>query len=322
MEAKLIAQGFTMQNAGFSENETSAFQGLDAAYTYCDWVTREHSKSFYLSTRFLPADIRCAIRAFYAFCRVTDDMVDVPQHGLGSSAAMNHLAEWRLAARLPAAAQCHPVLSAWADTRDRYNVPQEYVEDLIDGCEMDLRISRYETFDELRAYCYRVASTVGLISMHIIGVTGDSPTLLQQAKAAAITLGIALQLTNILRDVGEDMVRGRIYLPLADMRRFRYTEDDLCAGKIDERFRALMQFQIDRTQQLYEHGWSGIAYLKQEGRLAVGAAISLYRDILDCIVRNNFDVFNRRAHLGSLAKLSRVPLIYLRVRKLDEVCLE
>jgi phytoene synthase len=283
---------------------------LDEAYTFCADVTREHSKSFYFSTRFLPPEKRRAIRAFYAFCRATDDMVDCPAE---SSAGVYNLAQWRQASRLPGPAQRNAILSAWADTRDRYGVPQQYIEELIDGCEMDLRVNRYETFDDLCRYCYLVASTVGLVSMHIIGLQPSGEAAAEQAKTSAIMLGVALQLTNILRDVGEDLGRGRIYLPQEDMQRFHYSEHDLRAGVVDERFRALMRFQITRAHDLYERGWHGIAYLRHEGRLAVGAAISLYRCILDRIVENGYNVFSRRAHLGTLAKLVRVPGIYLHV---------
>jgi phytoene synthase len=283
---------------------------LDEAYTFCADVTREHSKSFYFSTRLLPVEKRRAIRAFYAFCRATDDMVDGPE--LPSASACN-LAQWRLASRLHGSDQQNAILSAWADTRDRYGVPQQYVEELIDGCEMDLCVNRYETFDDLCCYCYRVASTVGLVCMNIIGLQQPDDAAAEQAKKSAITLGVALQLTNILRDVGEDLSRGRVYLPQEDLRRFHYTEHDLHAGVVDERFRALMRFQIARTHDLYERGWQGIGYLRQEGRLAVGAAISLYRSILDRIVQNGYNVFSRRAHLGTLSKLVRVPGIYLRV---------
>jgi phytoene synthase len=283
---------------------------LEDAYSFCADVTRVHSKSFYFSTRFLPGEQRRAIRAFYAFCRATDDMVDQPA---AASAGAFNLAQWRLASRLPRVAQKNAILAAWADTRDRYGVPQQYVEELIDGCEMDLRVNRYETFDDLYRYCYLVASTVGLVSMHIIGLQQTDTASAERATRAAIMLGVALQLTNILRDVGEDLARGRIYLPQEDLQRFHYTERDLHAGVIDERFRALMWFQISRAHALYERGWHGIAYLHHEGRLAVGAAISLYRCILDRIVQNGYNVFSRRAHLNTLAKLVRVPGIYLRV---------
>ena len=287
---------------------------LDAAYTICADLTREHSKSFHFSTRFLPAEKKRAIRAFYAFCRATDDIVDHPANG---SNPAQQLAQWRTNSRLPGKAQRNPILLAWADTRDRYEVPQHYIEELIDGCDMDLRINRYGTFDDLRQYCYRVASTVGLVSMHIVGVKNGDARVTQQAVQCATTLGIALQLTNILRDVGEDWQRGRVYLPQEDLRRFGYSEDDLREGVVNERFCALMRFEIERTHRLYEEGWRGIAYLNREGRLAVGAAISLYRDIMDCIVQNDFDVFTRRAHLGILDKIRRIPGIYLNVRALN-----
>lgn len=296
---------------GTGLNFSDSTVGSEEAYDTCDEITRQCSKSFYFSTAFLPEAKRRAIRAFYAFCRVTDDMVDVP-----TGSVAHELRDWRLAARLPARAQRNPVLRAWAETRERYGVPQKYAEELIDGCEMDLTINRYDTFDELKTYCYRVASTVGLISMHIIGINDDDPRLMEASIPAAVDLGIALQLTNILRDVGEDLSRGRIYLPGEDLRRFAYTENDLRAGLIDDRFRDLMRYEIDRAGRLYDQGWPGIASLKQEGRLAVGAAINLYRGILGRIEDNGFDVFSKRAHLNTFEKIRRMPGIYWRVRQL------
>jgi len=281
------------------------------AYQYCADLTRESSKSFYLSTAFLPAEARRSIRAFYAFCRLTDDLVDAPERRHAQD-----LNEWRLQARLPARAQRHPVLYAWAQTRDRYSIPHHLIEELIDGCAMDLTIRRYETFADLRVYCYRVASTVGLVSMHIIGLFDQSPQVVAAAHAAATELGVALQLTNILRDVGEDLARGRIYLPLEDLRRFDYSEADLQAGVNDDRFKALMRFEIERAYALYDANWQAIACLRPEGRLAVGAALWLYRGILDRIVDNGFDVFTRRAHLTNLEKLARIPGIYRRIAQL------
>jgi 15-cis-phytoene synthase len=292
---------------------------LERAYDLCADITREHSKSFFFSTRFLPADKRLAIRAFYALCRTTDDLVDIPCRDISP---VNNITAWRQQSRLPYNHQNNPILIAWADVRDRYQVQQNYIEELIDGCEMDLCIKRYESFAELQAYCYRVASTVGLVSMHIIGTTSSDQASLAQARDSAVKLGIALQLTNILRDIGEDLARGRIYLPSEDMQRFHYSEADLHTGIIDERFRALMRFEIDRANQLYTAGWPGIAYLKPDGRLAVGAAIALYRGILDRIVQNDFNVFTHRAHLTTLAKISHIPSIYLRVKSLQPTCAE
>lgn len=283
---------------------------LRAAYDACEKITQQHSKSFYLATRFLRPPERRAIRAFYAFCRTTDDIVDESDDPIRAAA---NLDEWRHAARRPSTHQTHPVLLAWADTRERRHLPLQYSEELIDGCEMDLRVSRYETFEQLRHYCYLVASTVGLISMHIIGsVDGkpfDAPT-----TQSAINLGVALQLTNILRDVGEDWARGRVYLPQEDLARFGYTEQDLSNGLNDARFQRLIQFQIDRTDALYAGNLAGLAQLKADGRMAVGSAILLYRGILGKIVNNGYDVFNRRAHLSPVEKLVRLPGIYRYVR--------
>ncbi len=303
----------------------AGLRGLDnppdtqSAYRYCAGITRQFSKSFYFSTAFLPPQTRRAIRAFYAFCRLTDDLVDAPGRATGrvsGRANAQDIAEWRHQARLPARAQRHPVLYAWADTRDQFQIPQQHVEELIDGCAMDLTIDRYETFEDLRLYCYRVASTVGLISMHIIGLQDDSAKSAESARAAAIELGIALQLTNILRDVGEDLALGRVYLPQEDLRRFDYTEADLRSGVIDDRFKALMRFEIERANRLYEDNLPGIAHLRPEGRLAVGAAIMLYRSILNRIVDNGFDVFRRRAYLTTVEKFLMMPSIHRQIRQL------
>lgn len=285
--------------------------GVDVARAFevCSEMTRAHSKTFFFSTRFLPAEKCNAIRAFYAFCRATDDMVDTLSHDEAGA----HLAAWRCAARLPCAEQTDPVLAAWSLTRDAFGVPQQYVEELIDGCEMDLSVNRYETWEQLQRYCYCVASTVGLISMHIIGVNGDDESVMLRCQPQAIALGIALQLTNILRDVGEDMGRNRIYLPQEDLQRFGVCEGDLRAGVVSDAFRALMRFEVARAHALYAANLPALRDLKLDGRLAVGAAIMLYRSILDKIVENDFDVFRRRAHLSSAEKLTHMPAILWQV---------
>ncbi len=293
------------------ETQPQAGVDIERAFELCTEITRDHSKSFFFSTGFLPAEKRKAIRAFYAFCRTTDDTVDVLAQS--DAEARPHLDAWRRSARLACAEQDNPVLAAWSLTRDAYDVPQRFVEELIDGCEMDLSIKRYETWDQLQHYCYCVASTVGLISMHIIGVNNDDDVLLNRSRQPAISLGIALQLTNILRDVGEDLGRNRIYLPQEDLRRFGVSEDDLRAGVVTDRFRALMRFEIERTHALYEDSMPAIGNLKPDGRVAVGAAIMLYRGILDKIVQNDYDVFNKRAFVGTAEKLQRMPAIIWKV---------
>jgi phytoene synthase len=197
-----------------------------------------------------------------------------------------------------------PVPLAWRDTKTRHQVPQGYETQLIEGIARDLRQNRYRTFAELTEYCYGVASTVGLMAMHIIGFKD------RRALPYAVKLGVALQLTNILRDVGEDYLDGRIYLPQEDLRRFEYGEDDLARGLVDRRFRALMDFEIARTRRLYAEAWRGIRLLSRDGRLAIAAAADFYRAILDQIERNDYDVFNQRAHLNAAEKLVRLPKLW------------
>ena len=156
---------------------------------------------------------------------------------------------------------------------------------MIDGVARDLFQSRYQTFDELATYCYGVASTVGLMSMYIIGFHGN------EAVPYAIKLGVALQMTNILRDVGEDHRNGRLYLPREELAFYGIQESDLAEGRITDNWRQFMKFQIDRTRQLYAESWAGVKMLEREGQLAIGAASVFYQGILDEIEKRDYDVF-------------------------------
>jgi phytoene synthase len=288
---------------------------LKRAYAHCDALTATHSRSFYLASGLLPAAKRRAVRALYAFCRTGDDIVDCPQ---GDPAAS--LATWRRRALSPQPPIGDLVAIAWADTRRRYHIPQRYAEQLIEGVARDLpatgRQPRYATFEELAAYAYGVASTVGLMSMHIIGFSS------RQAIPYAIKLGVALQVTNVLRDVGEDWDRGRLYLPTQELTAYGLTETDVACGRVDDRWRAFMRFQIARNRRLYDDAWPGIALLKAEGRLAVAAAAELYRAILDDIQAHDYDVFNRRAHISAWGKLRKLPGIGWKVGQLTGQCVE
>lgn len=274
---------------------------LEQAYAHCAALTAEHSRSFHLASSLLSPEKRRAMQALYAFCRVSDNIVDQPEGDPDS-----RLASWRRLA-LSARPDCNdPVILAWADIRRRYGIPQRYAEQLIAGVERDLRQTRYRTFGELAAYAYGVASTVGLMSMHIIGFRGP------EAIPYAIKLGVALQLTNILRDVGEDWQAGRVYLPAKELVRFGLRETDLEAGRVDERWRRFMRFQIERNRRLYNEAWPGIALLSREGRFAVAAAGELYQAILEDIEAHDYDVFSRRAHIDKWGKLRRLPGIWRR----------
>jgi len=276
---------------------------LRRAYTYCEALTATHSRSFHLASSLLPPDKRRAVHALYAFCRVTDNIVDCP-HGDPQAA----LAAWRIRALSPAPPADDLIATAWADTRRRYQIPHRYMQQLIEGVGRDLNQKRYATFEELTAYAYGVASTVGLMSMHIVGFSSPA------AIPYAIKLGVALQITNILRDVGEDWRMGRLYLPLQELAAYELSEADMARGQVDRRWRAFMRFQIARARRLYAEAWPGIALLNQDGRFAIAAAGEFYRAILDDIEAHDYDVFSRRAHLSAWRKLGRLPGIWWRNR--------
>ena len=267
----------------------------------CREVLRHGSKSFHAASLLLPPRVRNAASALYAFCRVTDDIVDRPDGDVRAS-----LRSWRRRALADHPPENDPIAVAWADARLRYQVPLRYAEQLIDGVERDLSQSRYETFEDLAAYSYGVASTVGLMSMHITGFSESA------AVRYAIKLGVALQLTNILRDVGEDWRRGRLYLPLEELHRFGLSEADLAKKEVSDRWRAFMQFQIARNHRLYDEAWPGIGLLHRDGRLAIGAAATFYRGILTDIEKHDYNVFSRRAHVGKWRKLQQLPSIWWR----------
>jgi phytoene synthase len=266
-------------------------------------ITRDASKSFYLATLLLPRRKRRAIQALYGFLRTTDNIVD----NSGPGATLVALERWRVRSRRPADAQDDPVLLAWADTRDRHGVPQALAEELMDGVAMDLTIRRYATFTDLERYCYRVASTVGLMCLQIVGTANDHPDALATATPYAVQLGMAMQLTNILRDIGEDARDGRIYLPLDELRQAGYSEAELQDGAITPAFRRLMEDQIARAESFYAASHAGIALLHPDSRFAIAAAAAIYRGILPKIVANDYDSFTRRAHLTLREKLLLLP---------------
>jgi phytoene synthase len=270
---------------------------VDACYAQCHDIVRFHSKSFSLSSRFLPYEKRRAVWALYAFCRTADDIVD------RATAADDRLAAidaWE--AQLHAAYAGHasdPIYVAFADAIGRFAISKDAALDLLRGARMDITVNRYATYAELSDYCYLVASTVGVLMMPVLGESA----LDAKASAHAVTLGRAMQLTNIIRDVGEDARMGRIYLPAEEMALFRYTEADLFAGTIDDRFCALMRFQIDRARRLYREAEPGIAKLLPESRYAVRLALHLYRSILDAVEANEYDVFTKRAFVPVYEKI-------------------
>ena len=279
---------------------------LKRAYGKCAEITRKHSKSFSFASGLLPEEKRSAVRALYAFCRTVDDIVDEPNEGDRQA----HLDYWSQVVQYGTHEPDDLVASAWVDTLNRYHIPRHYATQLIDGVKRDITQTRYQTFDELATYCYGVASTVGLMSMYIVGFKNN------EAVPFAIKLGVALQMTNILRDVGEDYRNGRLYLPRDELALYGIHEADMAAGRVTDAWRLFMDFQIERTRRLYEESWPGVKMLEREGQLAIGAASAFYQGILDAIEANDYDVFSRRASLRALEKTVRIPALWWRIQTL------
>jgi phytoene synthase len=286
---------------------TAGQKTLARAYEYCERLTAVHSRSFYLSSSLLPEGKRRAMRALYAFCRMSDDIVDSPDEDRAG-----RLRAWKARALSPNPPAEDRVALAWADARARYGIPVRYAEQLLEGVGRDLAQCRYETFEDLAAYAYGVASTVGLMSMYITGFKGED------AIPYAIKLGVALQVTNILRDVGEDWRAGRVYLPAGELATFGLGETDLARGRVTDSWRAFMAYQIERNRRLYEESWPGIGLLQRDGRLAVAAAATFYQGILTDIEAHDYDVFSRRAHVSGWGKARLVPGMIWRTARLGE----
>ncbi len=282
---------------------------LQDAYAQCDAITAHHSKTFTMASTLLPDAKRRAVRALYAFCRVTDDIIDSPDDATNRALALD---AWEQTVFGPEWAGDDPVALAWADARAAFKIPVSYAQQLTKGCARDLYQTRYETFEDLAEYAYGVASTVGLMSMHIVGFRGPA------AIPYAVKLGVALQITNILRDIGEDLANGRIYLPQAELAAYDLSEADLFAGQVTDNWRAFMQFQITRNRRLYAEAWPGIGMLSPDGRFAIAAAAELYQAILTDIEAHDYDVFSRRARVSMAGKLRRLPGIWWRSRKSTE----
>jgi phytoene synthase len=272
-----------------------ARRALRRSYAYCEELTRQQAGNFYHAFHLLPLDQRRAMCALYAFLRVADDLADAPGPAADKVAPLE---AWRRQLHdALAGTYHHPLHPALHHTIATYGVPPLYLEQVLDGVTMDLVADCYNNFTDLYKYCYHVASAVGLACIHIWGFTDE------RAKAHAEAAGIALQLTNILRDLGEDASRGRVYLPQDDLKRFSYPAAGLGQGLRDDRFRALMRFQAERARSYYEAGSALTAYLWPPGRAVFLVMLRTYRSILDAIVARDYDVFSSRVRLPRWRKL-------------------
>lgn len=283
---------------------------LKAAYIQCRSITREHAKTFYMATRFLPNKKQRGIFAIYSLCRYIDDLVDeaedlVSKKELDYRGIHKKLDRWKKKLRDTYEGKSHdnPILIAFSDVLRNYSIPIELPFELMEGVCMDLYKNRYETFEEVYDYSYKVASIVGLMTSEVFGYTS------KEALGYAVDLGIAMQLTNILRDVGEDLEKDRIYLPREDLKRFGISEEDMFNHTRDDAFLEMMKFQIQRTRDYYQRSDKGIPLLAEDSRLPVYLARYNYSRILDKIEANNYNVFEHRAYLNSTEKISILPRV-------------
>ncbi|MCY1017019.1 phytoene/squalene synthase family protein [Pyxidicoccus sp. MSG2] len=304
---------------------------VDDGYRRAKEVTRHHAKSFFFASYLLFGQRRKAAFALYAFCRRLDDMVDgdgpdvVPADlSVRLAKARQMVAELYLpmpelasqelgspAERLMAAEAQSPwepsEFAALKHTVRHYRIPEQPFQDLISGMEMDLTKSRYTTWEELDLYCYRVAGVVGLMLTPVLGCADV------KASQPAADLGRAMQLTNILRDVREDLERGRVYLPSEELAAFGLSKSDLRRGKVDERWRAFMRFQVERARVYYARAAAGVHYLQGFGsQRMVRMMGAIYGDILRDIEARDYDVFSARAHVTTRRKLALATGVFMR----------
>ena len=262
---------------------------------YCQDKAAQSGSSFYYSFLFLPPQRRRAITALYAFCREVDDIVD---ECTDAGLAHTKLAWWRQElARLYAGDPQHPVTRALAPAVQPFGIKHEYLSEIIDGMEMDLSQNRYLDFPALEQYCHRVAGVVGLLAASIFGYR-DERTLVY-----AHTLGLAFQLTNIIRDVGEDSRKGRIYLPLAELQQFEVSAADILHARQSENFVRLMAFQIERAERYYSAAFEQLPQVDRKAQRPGLIMAAIYRTLLDEIKRDRFQVLHQRISLPPTRKL-------------------
>jgi phytoene synthase len=271
---------------------------LELAYAHCRDLTRREAKNFYYAFVTLPLEKRKAIYAAYAFCRHCDDSVDEAassEDKLAALAGLQSSLEDTYQGRAPS-----PMFLALADAAERYAIPEDYFHQIILGVESDLVKSRYRDFDELRQYCYRVASVVGLVCLQIFQYRDEV------AREYAVDLGLAMQLTNIMRDVREDWEMGRVYLPQDEMARYGYTEMNLGAGIHNEAFVELLRFQGQRAREYFRSGFRLLPHLSRRSRACPAVLGAIYSRVLDRIEASGYDVLGERRIALSTSEKARI----------------
>lgn len=274
------------------ESEKILREGFKEAHR----ITKQYATTYYLASLFLPKDKRDASYAVYAICRISDDAVDTS----GENPELSHLKKNR--ERIESAYKnnplSEPLLLAFRETVRRYKIPKSCFDELSEGMLMDLNKSRYQEFSELYDYCYRVAGVIGLAMLKIFGCHD------KEAEKYAVDLGIAMQLTNIARDIKEDFGRGRIYLPLTEMRQFGLNENDIGQENLNDNLKEFLKAHIKRARKYYNSCVDGIRAITDfRSRLVVCVIKDMYAGILKAIEKNNYDVFRQRIRLNNLQRL-------------------
>ena len=272
--------------------ETDA--ALREDYARCASITRRSSSNFYYAFMLLPAERRRALYSVYAFCRFVDDIAD----DQATAKPAELLTRWREELeRVFNGSPTHPISRALAHNVRVFAIPRRYFEEIIDGVEMDLGRTRYATFEELRLYCYRVASAVGLVCVEIFGYRNP------RTREYAENLGIAFQLTNIIRDLSEDAGRGRIYLPAEDLARFGVIEDEILRGCDTLELRRLLEFEVERARSFYALADLALPAEDRAAMVCAEAMCSIYRALLERIARKGCGVVGRRHRISTPRKL-------------------
>lgn len=283
---------------------------LDEAYKRCRDICAEYAKTFYLGTLLMTEERQKAIWAIYVWCRRTDELVDGPNAPHLNSAVLDRWEE-----RLDDIFKGHPydmLDAALTDTVRRFPLDIKPFKDMIEGMRMDTKKNRYGNFQELYLYCYYVAGTVGLMSVPVMGIAPESSHSAQSIYNSAIHLGIGNQLTNILRDVGEDASRGRVYLPQDELAKFGLCDKDVFARKVTDSWREFMKEQITRARSYFDMAEEGATQLHEASRWPVWSSLMLYRMILDSIETNGYDNLTKRAYVSRAKKLMALPMAYTR----------
>ncbi len=292
-----------------SEQVNGALTGLSgslaADFARCAAITRQSSSNFYYAFKLLGAERRRALYAAYAFCRFVDDIAD--DDHVRDPALL--LRRWREELdRVYRGDPTRAISRALADSVRRFSIPRRYFDEIIDGVEMDLARKRYRTFEELRLYCYRVASAVGLVCIEIFGYRNP------RTRIYAENLGLAFQLTNIIRDVREDAERGRIYLPLEDLERFAVTEEEVLCGRHSDRFERLMEYQARRAREFYTLAERELAPEDRSNLLTAEAMRLIYRALLHRIEKSRYRVLDGKLRLSAPHKILLVTAAWARGR--------